>query len=58
MPRNWSGPYLKKADGLIDPWGQPYSYKIPGKSGEFEIISLGADGVAGGEGENADISTQ
>lgn len=56
--KKWSGPYLKKADGLVDPWGQPYIYKIPGKSGEFEIISLGADGAPGGEGENADISTQ
>ncbi len=56
--KKWSGPYLKKADGLVDPWGQPYIYKVPGKAGEFEIISLGADGVAGGEGENADISTQ
>ena len=55
--KKWSGPYLKKAEGLTDPWGQLYVYKIPGAKSEFEIVSLGADGVAGGEGENADLST-
>ena len=50
----WSGPYLK---GTIpaDPWGKPYHYQGPGANGAVEVFSLGADGVAGGEGENADI---
>lgn len=49
----WSGPYLK--GGLpTDPWGKPYHYQLaPG--GAVEILSLGADGAPGGEGENADI---
>jgi general secretion pathway protein G len=52
--RNWDGPYLEK--GLPnDPWGGEYLYTYPGKEYVFEIISLGADGKLGGEGENRDI---
>lgn len=49
----WSGPYLKGAVPL-DPWSRPYVYK-PGPGGAIEILSLGADGTPGGEGENVDI---
>jgi len=38
-----------------DPWGNPYQYIQPGEFGEYDIYSLGADGVEGGEGLNADI---
>ncbi len=50
----WAGPYLK---GSLpsDPWGRPYRYQGPGPDGNVEILSLGADGAPGGEGENADI---
>jgi general secretion pathway protein G len=50
----WNGPYLK---GTLpqDPWNKPYAYTSPAAQGGFEILTLGADGVAGGEGENADI---
>ena len=48
----WSGPYLKGGVPL-DPWSHPYVYK-PGPGGTVDIMSLGADGTAGGEGENAD----
>ncbi len=53
--KKWKGPYIK--GGLIpkDPWGNDYIYKRPGEHGEFDIISYGADGVPGGEDENADI---
>lgn len=48
----WNGPYLK--GGVpTDPWGKPYQYALNG--GVVEIVSFGADGVAGGEGENADV---
>ena len=48
----WNGPYLK--GGLpADPWNHPYRYANNG--GSIEIISLGADGAPGGDGENADI---
>ena len=50
----WNGPYLK--GGLpSDPWGNPYRYASPGANGGIDIISLGADGAPGGDGENADI---
>ena len=50
----WTGPYLK--GGVpTDPWGKPYKYANPGPNGGIEILSLGADGAAGGEGENADV---
>jgi general secretion pathway protein G len=51
----WGGPYLKKAVPL-DPWGKPYLYRQPGQPGDFDIISYGKDGQAGGTGENADVS--
>lgn len=53
---NWNGPYLKKAVPA-DPWGRPYVYRAPGsKPGhEFEVVSFGRDGKAGGRGEDADI---
>lgn len=49
----WQGPYLKKAPPA-DPWGRPYVYRLT-ESGDFEIVTLGKDGVTGGEGENADL---
>ncbi len=52
--RRWAGPYLKKAVP-DDPWGQPYQYRNPGEHGEYDIVSLGADGQPGGEGTAADI---
>jgi len=50
----WDGPCLPKAVPL-DPWGNPYTYKYPGEHGDYEIVSYGADGRAGGEKEDADI---
>lgn len=50
----WTGPYLK--GGVpTDPWGRAYKYANAGANGGIEIISLGADGAPGGDGENADI---
>lgn len=51
----WRGPYLKSREGLIDPWGEPYRYRIEGSSNTYQIISFGADKAEGGEGENADV---
>jgi general secretion pathway protein G len=47
-------PYLKKSLPN-DPWGRPYVYRTPGQNGEFEILSYGRDGKAGGNGDDADI---
>ncbi len=52
---NWEGPYLKKQEIPLDPWVHPYVYKCPGDHGDYDIISYGGDGAAGGEGENQDI---
>jgi general secretion pathway protein G len=51
----WSGPYLKKAEGLIDPWGRAYQYRVPGRSGPFEVFTLGRDNAPGGTGEDQDL---
>ncbi|PID48783.1 MAG: type II secretion system protein GspG [Proteobacteria bacterium] len=54
--RNWNGPYLKKGVPL-DPWNNEYQYKRPGSNGQpYDLVSFGADGSAGGDGEEADIS--
>lgn len=55
---NWRGPYLRKAVPL-DPWGAPYLYRAPGtQSGAgYDLLSLGADGKPGGEGEAADLTS-
>ena len=52
---NWNGPYLKKEKVPKDPWGADYIYKYPGEHGDFDIISYGADGAEGGDGDNEDI---
>lgn len=54
VPPNWR-PYLDKLPG--DPWGRPYQYVNPGLRGEVDVLSLGADGQAGGEGKDADIGS-
>ena len=51
----WAGPYLKGDDGPSDAGGPPFRYANPGPNGGIEILSLGADGAPGGEGEAADV---
>ncbi|MGD2132843.1 MAG: type II secretion system major pseudopilin GspG [Maricaulaceae bacterium] len=54
-PTNWHAEgYFDRS--LLDPWGNPYVYRSPGETGQFDLISLGADGAPGGEGLDADIS--
>jgi len=38
-----------------DPWGNNYIYLSPGVHGDFDILSYGVDGRAGGSGMDADI---
>lgn len=52
----WNGPYLRK-DVPVDPWGNAYVYRAPGRSGGYEIVSFGADGREGGTEDNADINS-
>ena len=53
-PPNWK-PYVEKLPA--DPWKQPYQYANPGIKGEIDVYSFGADGRAGGEGNDADIGS-
>jgi general secretion pathway protein G len=54
----WEGPYLRKAVPL-DPWGKPYLYRSPGQNGaDFDLLSFGKDGQAGGSGDGEDISSR
>jgi general secretion pathway protein G len=53
---NWAGPYWKKSTTPKDPWSHEYKYAAPGTHGAYDIISLGADGVEGGEGANKDVT--
>lgn len=51
-----------RKDGYLDrvpkdPWNNPYVYVSPGVHGDFDISSYGADGVPGGDGEDADINS-
>ena len=50
------GGYLK---GKLpdDPWHRPYLYASPGKHGEADVWTYGADGKEGGEGTDADIGS-
>jgi general secretion pathway protein G len=58
VPTNWRGPYMRK-DVPNDPWGRPYIYKSPGEVNPtgYDLLSYGADGKPGGEGDDADITS-
>lgn len=38
---NWNGPYLKKAEGLKDPWGTEFQYSKSGN--DYTVASAGPD---------------
>ena len=52
----WAGPYLAKAVP-VDPWGRAYLYTAPGQHGDYDLLSYGRDGQAGGDGDNADLTS-
>ena len=49
-------PPMVKTKDLLDPWDNPFVYRYPGNNWTFDLLSLGADGQEGGEGDNADIT--
>lgn len=51
----WSGPYLKNAGALRDPWGNPFIYALDSDEAAFTVRSLGRDAQEGGEGEDRDL---
>jgi general secretion pathway protein G len=56
LEEKWTNQYIKEKQ-LLDPWGNPYMYIEQGveNPGSYDLISFGADGVEGGESDNADI---
>lgn len=54
----WKGPYVKREAALTDPWGAPIIYTQPGTDALYDLVSLGADGQPGGEGDGADIKSE
>ncbi|MFP4226771.1 MAG: type II secretion system major pseudopilin GspG [Desulfobacterales bacterium] len=58
VPENWrEGGYIEKGKIASDPWGNDYIYLSPGSHGDYDIISYGADGEPGGQGDNKDIKS-
>jgi general secretion pathway protein G len=54
----WNGPYEKNEDNIKDAWNNELNYKSPGDANRpYEISSLGADGVEGGDGPNKDLKS-
>jgi general secretion pathway protein G len=51
---NWKQ-YLRSVP--TDPWNNEYQYASPGRQGDYEVFTLGANGQEGGEGIDADIGT-
>ncbi|MEO1017710.1 MAG: type II secretion system major pseudopilin GspG [Pseudomonadota bacterium] len=49
----WDGPYVRSSNTLIDPWRQSFKYEQAGQS--YILVSLGADGIEGGESHDADL---
>ena len=57
-PRNYPpGGYIKKSDGILDPWDEPFQYEAPGSRNvhSYDLWTQGADASPGGEGGDADI---
>jgi len=54
-PKTWKGPYLKKNEVPVDPWGKEYSYVNPGthNTSSYDLYSFGPDGQ---EGTDDDIN--
>ena len=50
----WTGPYLKSASALTDPWAGAILYRTVDDQ-TFEVVSLGADRKAGGTGTKRDL---
>lgn len=58
IPKGYKeGGYLESRKMPKDPWGNDYLYISPGEHGDYDLFSYGADGVKGGEGKSADITS-
>ncbi|WP_018949114.1 type II secretion system major pseudopilin GspG [Thioalkalivibrio sp. ALMg11] len=52
-PQYRQGGYMDRLPS--DPWGNPYQYLHPGRHGDFDVFSYGANGRRGGEGIEGEI---
>ena len=52
--KNMNEPYVETEEELNDAWGNRMQYQKLSSS-KYDIISLGADGVEGGEADDSDI---
>lgn len=56
IPDNWDGSYIESKKTPADAWGKPFEYSCE-DGRNYTLISRGADGEPGGEGPDADISS-
>lgn len=56
VPSDQLSPPTLKAKDLNDPWGNEFAYTFPGNNYTYDLVSLGADGAEGGEGEALDVT--
>lgn len=54
--RNLGEPYINKDEDIYDAWDQELIYRKIDRQ-KYEVKSLGADGIEGGEHDDADISS-
>ena len=49
--QNWHGPYLKRNNIPVDPWGNQYVYRYPGQhnANMYDLFSMGVDGREGND---------
>lgn len=47
----WRGPYVDKAEDIVDPWGNELKYRYPSTNnpGSYDLYSLGPDGSESGD---------
>lgn len=56
--KGWKqGGYLEGGKVPLDPWDNAYIYLCPGMHDDYDLVSYGKDGQAGGTGDNADIES-
>jgi general secretion pathway protein G len=51
----WTGPYIRDAKALNDPWNRPLIYSVSSDGLSFFVETLGADGKPGGSGVDRDL---
>ena len=42
---------------LVDRWGNNFDYQYPGIYSDYDLVSFGANGMPGGDGENTDLAS-